>query len=128
MRLPTERTLNYLREHGAIAYVVERWIPTRGDWKRGRRVDAFGADIFYVMGQKFVAVQSCAGSGHANRLAKSIANGHVAALLKTGTGFEVWSWSQRVQRGVHGNKLKRKRWTPRVTHLTLNGNGEVREA
>lgn len=126
MRSPTARTLNYLRKQGAIAQVCEKWIPVRGDWKRGKRVDLFGADVAVIQGRAFILIQSCSGSSHADRIRKACDNAHVAAYLNTGNLFEVWSWSQRVAYGKKGNKLKRKKWTPRVSQLRLNGSGEVK--
>lgn len=119
MRSPTALTLKYLRNQGAIAKVCEKWIPVRGDWKRGKRVDLFGADVAVVQGQAFILIQSCAGSSHAARITKCKDNPDVAAFLKTRNTFEVWSWSKRGARG------KRKLWTPRVSQLVLCRSGKV---
>ena len=39
---PTQRSLKHLEDNKWSAHVVEKWIPVRGDWKRGKRVDCFG--------------------------------------------------------------------------------------
>ncbi len=121
MRSPTARTLQALRDGGYLAKVCERWIP-----QARKRVDLFGADIMSIQGQKLVAIQTTSGSGHAARVTKSIGNTEVAAFLNTNNAFEVWSWSQRVTRNKDGSKSKVKKWTPRVTHLSLNDDGTVR--
>jgi hypothetical protein len=122
MRSPTARTLKALRDGGHIAKVCERWIP-----QARKRVDLFGADIMSIQGAKLVAIQTTSGSGHANRVTKSIGNAEVAAFLNTGNAFEVWSWSKRVTRNKDGSKSKVKKWTPRVSYLSLNNDGSVRE-
>lgn len=129
MRSPTTRTLEYLRNQGAIAVVCEKWIPTAGDWKRGKRVDLFGAaDVAAIQGRAFILIQSCSGGSHATRIAKCRANPNVAAYLNTGNTFEVWSWSKRVAYGKNGKKMKRKPWTPRVSQLVLDRDGKVTTA
>jgi len=37
-----QRSLEHLRETGWLATSVEKWIPVAGNWKKGKRVDAFG--------------------------------------------------------------------------------------
>lgn len=118
---PTQRTLKYFRDQGAIAKVVERFVKFP-HMKHGVRQDLWGADIQVIQGQKLLAVQTCAGSGHAKRTTRATADPLVQAWLRTGNGFEIWSWSKKGPRG------KRKLWSPRVTQLTLNELDEVIEA
>jgi hypothetical protein len=110
MRSPTERTLKALREGGAIARVVERWNP----YAR-KRQDLFGQDIQAIQGCKLIGVQSTSGAHHADHVTKAITNPEVAAWLRTGNGFEIWSWAKKGPRG------KRKLWQSRVTQLRLDG-------
>jgi hypothetical protein len=123
MRSPTQRTLKYLRERGNVAavQVVEHYIKFP-HMAHGVRRDLWGADILCVQGMKLIAIQTCAGSSHSDRVNKSLGNESVGNWLVTGNLFEIWSWAKRGPRG------KRKLWTPRVTQLTLNGDGQIIQA
>jgi hypothetical protein len=114
MKQPTQRTLICLRKTGALAKVVEKY-----NHYAKRRFDCFGADIMCIQGLKLIAIQTTSGDHHADHLTKALANPEVLAWLRTGNGFEVWSWKKKGPRG------KRKLWTSRVTQLCLNDGDEV---
>lgn len=114
MKLPTERTLNYLREHGALAKVVERY-----NAHAKKRIDTYGADIQSIKGTRLTAIQATSGDHHAEHVRNALANPEVWAWLRTGNGFEVWSWKKM------GGRAERKLWTRRVTQLCLTSEGEV---
>jgi hypothetical protein len=114
MKQPTARTLTCLRKTGALAKVVERY-----NHYAKRRFDCFGADIMCVQGRKLIAIQTTSGANHAAHLTKALANREVLAWLRTGNGFEVWSWAKKGPRG------KRKLWTSRVTQLCLTDTEKV---
>lgn len=115
---PTARTLKELRSLGYVAQVVEKWIP-----QCRKRLDLFGCiDILSVENglmmpggrRGILAVQATSGANHSARVAKAKAEPLLRTWLETGSTFEVWSWAKRGARG------KRKLWTLRREHLTLN--------
>lgn len=100
---PTQRTLRECKRRNWIAQVVERRVPFRNI-----TIDLFGCiDIVAITPNGIVGIQACAGSSHATRLKKSLAEPHLAAWLAAGARFEVWSFTKKGPRG------KRKRWTLR---------------
>lgn len=110
MPSPTERALAYYRAQGCECVKLERY----NHYARIRQ-DIWGADILVRHGRKLVAIQATSGSNHSARVKKSIANPLVANWLKGDAGFEVFSESKRGARGMP------KKWTQRITQLTLNG-------
>lgn len=104
-------TLKYLRDHGAVAVVVERY----NHFAR-RRQDVFGADIQAVWRGRLIGIQSTSGSNHASRVQKAINSTEVLAWLSTGNSFQVWSWTKRFNL-----------WTHRVTAFNLMNSEIVRE-
>lgn len=105
---PTQRTLAECRKRGWTAQVVERWNP-----HARIRQDLFGCiDILAMHEGGLLAIQACAGSSHATRRAKALAEPRIAQWLETGNAFEIWSWSKRGARG------KRKTWTLRAEGVT----------
>lgn len=109
---PTSRTLAECRKRGWIAQVVEQnvRIPGGGMFKR----DLLGCiDVFAVCGDHFLGIQACAGTDHAKRRAKALAEPRLGAWLAAGGRFEVWSWAKQ---GPHG---ARKLWTLRAEALTV---------
>ncbi len=107
---PTQRTLKYLREEmNYTAQVVERW-----NMHARKRIDLFGVIDVVAVGGRIVGVQACAGSSHAARRDKAIAEPRLREWLKAGGEFLIISWSKR------GAAKKRKVWTPRVDRLTLD--------
>lgn len=94
---------------GWTAQVVEKWIP-----QARRRVDLFGCiDMIVLDGQQGpIGVQACAGSSHAARMKKALAEPRLQTWLNSGARFEVWSWAKQGKRG------KRKVWTCRREPVT----------
>jgi hypothetical protein len=121
MRSPTAHTLEYFRKQGAEARTVEVWIQFPG-MPHGKRRDLWGADVQVIQGRALIGIQATSGDNHSKRVNDAIQNPEVSAWLATGNLFEVWSWRKAGARG------KRKVWTPRVTQLTLDGDGHVVEA
>jgi hypothetical protein len=107
---PTKRTLDALRKAGWTVAVVERW-----NSHAKIRQDLFGfIDVLAIKDGVTLAVQACAGSGHSKRRDKILAEPRAALWLRgTGRQLDIWSWSQRGERG------KRKVWTPRIEPITL---------
>ena len=106
---PTQRTLAECKRRGWTAGVVERRIPYKPI-----SVDLFGCiDIVVAMPDGIVGIQACAGSSHAARRAKALAEPRLRAWLGAGARFEVWSFAKRGKRG------KRKTWALRVEAVTL---------
>jgi len=113
---PTQRTLRELRNQGRVCGIVERFNSFVGP--QGIRQDFLGfIDIISLDPERgFVAVQCCAGSGHAKHRKKIVEDcaDNAAAWLETGGVIELWSWAKR--------KLKRggkaMRWMPRVEVIT----------
>jgi len=111
---PTARSLEYLRDRGWIARVVEKWIPFRKI-----RLDCFGGDVLAIhpASKRTMLIQATSDSNHSSRKLKSMKNDEVRYWLTTGNEFEVWSW-------------KKGKKEPRREKLELSGlqdAGEVRE-
>lgn len=101
MTSPTQRTLAYLRGHGYVAQVVERWCP----YSR-RRHDLFGiGDVLALAPAEMLLVQCTTASNAAARASKALAAPGLFRWLQAGGLFEVWSWAKRGPRG------KAKRWS-----------------
>lgn len=111
---PTQRTLKECRDRGWVAAVVEKWNP-----HARIRQDLFGCiDILAITPTGIMGIQACAGSSHAARKTKALAEPRLNAWLGAGCVFEVWSWSKRGARG------KRKTWAlreERVCKENCNG-------
>jgi hypothetical protein len=93
MRSPTALTLRALRQRGAIACVVERWIS-----QAGIRVDAFGfADILvaHPLERRITLVQATSVGNMSARIAKIKAEPRAAAWIGAGGIVEVWGWVKR---------------------------------
>lgn len=102
---PTQRALQFCRDHGLTAQVVERWNP-----HAKVRQDLFGIiDLVVLVGSSILGVQVTSGSNHASRETKAEQEPRLREWLRCGGAFEVWSFSKRGERG------KRKLWTRRVT-------------
>lgn len=92
MTSPTARSLEWLRERGWLARVVERWNP----WSK-KRIDLFGGDILAIhpAQKKTLLVQATSGTNHVSRVKKSKENPEVSQWIAGGNEFEVHSWKQR---------------------------------
>ena len=111
---PTQRTLAVLRKQGALSGVVEKW----NSYVKIRQ-DLFGfVDLIAIRGRQIVAVQCCAGSGHAAHRTKILANEIAPYWLKAGDLIEIWSWSKTKVKLKAGGWGKAVRWTPRVEPIT----------
>jgi len=89
---PTARSLEWLRERGWSARVVERRNPFTH-----KLSDVFGADIVAIhRAQKITLwVQATSGANHGARVKKCLGNPEVADVLAVGHHFEVWSWAKK---------------------------------
>jgi len=117
---PVQRTLRACREAGRFVDKCEHWNPYGGARKPdgtaiGIRQDLFGfADIIALDPNAIVAIQTCAGSGHAAHRQKIIENVYATAWLIAGGHIELWSWRKvKVKRGG-----KAERWQARVENIT----------
>jgi len=111
MSSPTSRTLQYLRDDGMLAGVVEKWIP-----KVKQRVDLFGfIDIVAIRPGKdgCLGVQATSRSNVAARRTKILGLNPARVWLQTGNRIWIVGWSKK------GAKGKRKLWTPSVSVVTL---------
>lgn len=115
---PTQRTLKECKARGWTAAIVEKWNP-----HARVRQDLFGCiDVLAIVPAeeecpllglpRIIGIQACAGSSHAARRTKALAEPRLRAWLAAGARFEVWSWSKRGGRG------KRKLWQLRAESLT----------
>jgi hypothetical protein len=108
---PTKRTLDAAREMGMTVQVVERFCHFSK-----RRIDLLGCiDLVAVKpGIGIIGIQACAGSSHAARRTKALAEPRLREWLESGGRFEVWSWAKQGPRG------KVKRWTLRREEIKLD--------
>lgn len=126
-KLPTQRTLERLRESGVTCDVVERFLAHAGPF--GVRKDLFGCiDIIaLISGRGIVGVQATSASNHASHVKKCLEEPRLVEWLKAGGGFEIWSWKKTNPKGT-----KLTRWMPRIDiiqlpqqqELTLTANDE----
>lgn len=109
---PTQRALAHCKKQGWTAQVVEKWNPFAHI-----RQDLFGViDIIVLdgLGGGPLGVQVTAGSAHAARRTKALAEPRLATWLSSPARFEIWSYSKR------GDAGKRKLWTLRREPITCN--------
>jgi hypothetical protein len=112
MASPTGRTLQYLRNIGWVATVVESWVPVANI-----RRDLFGMfDLLAVRPDVpgVVGIQTTSASNHAARRTKLLASPILKPWLMAANGAEIWSWDQ------HNG-----RWEVRREALTLDDALEV---
>ena len=100
---PTQRTLAVLRADGWLPAIVEKWNP-----HARIRQDLYGfIDLLAIRDGETLAIQCCAGSSAAARVAKITDHENLAAVRKAGWRVEVWAW----------RKLK-SGWSPRIVDLS----------
>jgi len=122
MTSPTARSLQYCRDQGWTAGVVERWI------ERSRtRLDLFGVIDLIVLADwysdgdllvrdsrmRIIGVQATSSSNHAARRTKAVAEPRLREWLETGARYEVWSWRK------YAKPVERKYWRLRREAVTL---------
>lgn len=107
---PTSRSLQYLRDQGYIANVVERW-----NAYAKIRQDLFGfIDLIAIKpNSPVLAIQATSGTNVSARITKAKESPNLRTWLETGSSFEVWGWSKK------GKKGDRKLWTLRRVIITL---------
>ena len=111
MKSPTARTLNWLRDHGYAADVVERFIA-----HAGIRRDLFHCiDIVAAqVGKPILGVQATTLGNLPARLAKARSIPELATWLGADAAFEVFGWCRR-----------NDRWTPRIVAIRAEDLGPV---
>jgi hypothetical protein len=88
---PTARSLAYLREHGYVAAIVERWIPGANV-----RRDLFGIlDLVAIRDGETVGVQVTSGSNVAARIRKIEDSPALPHLRAAGWRLLVHGWRKR---------------------------------
>jgi hypothetical protein len=122
MKSTTSRTLNYFKELGCPAKVVEKWVgfgKVAPGERPGVRRDLWGADILVRQGGLLLAIQSTSGTNHSNHVMKCLLNDEIKNWIECGVAFYIYSWSKRGPRG------KRKVWTPRITQLVIGTEAQI---
>ncbi len=115
---PTSRTLEYLRQQGWEATVVERFLPYAG--KFGQKIDMFGFGDIIAMGEgSIIAVQSCGQSFSAHHK-KITEDEYVAPLalkwIESGGRLILIGWRKvKLKRGS-----KALRWQPRIKEYAIS--------
>jgi len=95
---PTKRTLDECKRRGYIAQVVERF-----NMFAKVRVDLFGViDLVAITPDGILGIQACAGSSHATRRTKMLAEPRMTEWCKHAK-LAIWSW----------RKAANGRWTLR---------------
>jgi hypothetical protein len=95
MRASTTRlSLEYLRGHGYVVDVVERWVPSGAGGQQVRR-DLFGIlDLVALRGKETVGVQTTSKANAASRARKMAESDHIRALWAAGWHLVVHGWWQ----------------------------------
>ena len=104
-KLPTQRTLEWLRKSGWKVGVVEKFNSHVGP--HGIRQDLFGfIDLVAVKADEpgVLAIQATSGSGVSSRLAKIRANDVAPVWLAGGNKLWVVGWRKLVKRNKDGSK------------------------
>lgn len=128
---PTQRTLKYYRDLGLTTIQkVERWqsfgitgqIGVRKDFGKspGHRVDLFGCIDIIAVGmldpdesEQIIGIQCCGQTGHAEHVAKIIAEPRAMDWIRAGGKLILVSWSKR-------KKKRRETWCPRIQEITID--------
>ena len=111
MITPTQRTLKYVRDHGAIADVCEQFVRYPPP---GHRKDLFGfLDIVAIDGHiRGLQVTSWAMvATRCNKIKNECAKA-AHLWLDAGGTIEVWGWKK------HDKPIQRKKWRPKVVVIT----------
>jgi len=114
---PTSRTLEYIRQQGWVADIVEQWNPYAG--KFGQRKDMFGFGDIVAMGEKsIIAIQSCGNSfsEHNKKITKDEKVAPNALLwIENGGRLLLIAWRKvKLKRGG-----KAMRWQPRIKEYKI---------
>ena len=109
MSSPVSRSLEYLRERGWVAHVVEKRNPFTKKLK-----DCFGGDIlaFHPAAKRTMLVQATSDSNHGARVKKCAANEETKLWIVARNEFEVWSW-KKGKREPRQEKLRLSDFTGR---------------
>jgi hypothetical protein len=109
MSSPSSRSIDYLRDHGYIAQVVERMIPYTF-----HKLDLFHCiDIIAAKpGEGVVGVQATTTGNINARIKKAMAIPELKIWLMSGAQFWVHGWAKRGPAG------KRKLWNLKAVQLT----------
>jgi len=114
----TSRTLNYIREQGWDADIVERFNPYAG--KFGQRKDMFGFGDVVAMGENsIIAIQSCGQSFAAHH--RKITEDELVApkalkWIESGGRLMLIGWRKvKLKRGG-----KAMRWSPRIKEYEID--------
>jgi hypothetical protein len=116
MSSPTQRSLQWLRDRGWLAHVVERRIPYKNI-----TVDCFGGDILAVhaLRKETALIQTTSASNANKRIAK-------CTEAESETGMEVQTWIEAGNKffvhgwGKTGPRGKKKEWEVKITELKLS--------
>ena len=104
----TQRTLKYLRDQGLSCGMVEKWNPYAKI-----RQDLFGfIDIIAIGSIGIVGVQSCSDTGRSEHRNKILENPYYKRWRSAGCKVWLVTW------GLHGERGKRKKWTPHVEDMS----------
>ncbi len=115
---PTQRTLRFLRQQGALCGIVERWNPHVGPY--GVRQDLFGfIDIIAVFPEGICAIQSC-GQSYRDHQRKIVENEAAREWLRSNGRIQLYGWRKVLEK--RGGK--RRIWRPRVCSFRLDEAGE----
>lgn len=109
MSSPTQRTLQWLRDAGYRAEVVERWVP-----QTKTRRDLFGClDILAVNDDETVGVQATSGSNVSARVAKIRELDAARAWLMGSRRLLVVGWKK------YAKREDGKHWRPIIREMRL---------
>jgi hypothetical protein len=112
-KMPTQRTLERLRDLGHTAGVVERFQSHAGPF--GIRIDLFGCiDIIALVNGQIVGVQATSYTNHSAHVKKALEQENLVKWLQCGGRFEIWSWKKTTPKGT-----KLVRWEPRIEEIKL---------
>ena len=105
---PTQRSLAYLRNKGALVQIVEHW-----NSYAKIKMDLFGwIDLIALEDGKFVGVQTTTQDNASSRFHKARGNAALQAWVKSGGILVIHCWAKR------GGRDERKLWTLKEWFLT----------
>ncbi len=118
MSSPVSRTMQMLRDQGAIVDITQRSIPTK---PFPTSKDLFGvADLEALFPSTTLYVQVCRDEDLPDHFSTCLYSATLPVLIGApGRYFEIWSWAKRAGRG------RRELWSPKVYAALLGSRGRV---
>lgn len=116
---PTERTIQRLKNEGALCGVTEKWVVIPGHPGGGVRRDLFDViDCIALLPGEIRGIQCGAMSGHSGHVHKCMASEALKTWLTAGGTFYIYSWGKRATKKKDGTKGA-ERWACKMQQIYI---------